>query len=178
MGTNPSKFKTADGRAPIEQVSWNDAVQFCRRLSQLPQEKAAGHVYKLPSEAQWEYACRAGTTTQYYFGNDATRLAEYAWWKENSGGTTHPVGQKKPNAWGLYDMHGNMWEWCADWFGEGYYKQSPPNDPTGAPSGAWRVLRGGSFDVDDPDLFRCAFRYSCHPDRRSDGFRVSRTLTP
>jgi len=174
MGTNLSKFEGAGGRAPVERVSWTDAVEFCRRLSQLPEEKAAGHVYKLPSEAQWEYGCRVGTTTRYYFGNDATHLAEYAWWRGNSDGTTHPVGEKKPNAWGLYDMHGNVWEWCADWFGEEYYKQSPSNDPTGPPSGTVCVLRGGSWHDEYPHSFRCAYRGNLHrgyPDRYR-GFRV------
>ena len=92
-------------------MAWEEAVEFCGRLSDLPAEKRAGQVYRLPTEAEWEYACRGGTTTAYSFGNDAGQLSNYAWWKVNSGGATHPVGLKKPNPWGLYDIHGNVWEW-------------------------------------------------------------------
>jgi formylglycine-generating enzyme required for sulfatase activity len=95
MGTNPSKFKAPQN--PVEQVSWTDAVEFCRKLSELPSEKSAGYVYRLPTEAEWEYACRAGTTTAYSFGDSGSRLGDYAWYDKNSGKTTHPVGGKKPN---------------------------------------------------------------------------------
>ncbi|GIW90010.1 MAG: hypothetical protein KatS3mg109_0442 [Pirellulaceae bacterium] len=174
MGTNPSYFQGAPKR-PVENVSWNDAVEFCRRLSQ-----KEGKEYRLPTEAEWEYACRAGSTTRWSFGNDASELGEYAWYGGNSGGTTHPVGQKKPNAWGLYDMHGNVWEWCADWYDEVYYRTSPLDDPKGPDSGRFRVLRGGSWVYHRPGTFRCAFRYNGRPDLRYDagGFRVARTLTP
>jgi formylglycine-generating enzyme required for sulfatase activity len=140
MGKNPSHFKGPNN--PVEKVSWDDAVEFCRKLSELPEEKAAGHVYRLPTEAEWEYACRAGTTTTFSFGDDRSQLGEYAWFDENSGRTTHPVGEKKLNAWGLYDMHGNVWEWCQDWHG-GVYPSEPVTDPMGATTGSVRECRGG-----------------------------------
>jgi len=118
-------------------VSWEDAVEFCRKLSELPAERAAGFAYRLPTEAEWEYACRAGTTTAYSFGDDSAELGEYAWYAENSGGRTQPVGQKKPNPWGLYDMHGNVWEWCQDWHAA--YPTGSVTDPTGPSSGSFRV---------------------------------------
>ncbi len=108
MGTNPSYFKN-NPQNPVEKVSWNDAQAFCQKLSQI-----TGKTYRLPTEAEWEYACRAGTTTRFYFGDDANQLGDYAWYDGNSQKTTHPVGQKKPNAWGLHDMIGNVWEWCED----------------------------------------------------------------
>ncbi|MDA7864653.1 formylglycine-generating enzyme family protein [bacterium] len=141
MGVNPSHFKDADN--PVEKVSWEDAVEFCRKLSELPAEKAAGNVYRLPTEAEWEYACRAGTTTKYSFGDDESELGDYAWYGFNSDQKTHPVGSKKPNAWGLYDMHGNVWEWCQDW--EEDYPSGSVTDPSGATSGSFRVLRGGGW---------------------------------
>jgi len=143
MGTNPSYFKGA--KNPVESISWNDAVEFCRKLSQ-----KTGKKYRLPSEAEWEYACHAGIQTKYYFGNkycfgdDEGRLKDYAWYSENSGETTHPVGKKKKNAFGLYDMHGNVWEWCSDRWHENYNKA--PTDGRSWETGTVqkRVLRGGS----------------------------------
>jgi formylglycine-generating enzyme required for sulfatase activity len=140
MGTNPSTTKGPQN--PVEKVSWNDAVEFCRKLSALPAEKSAGYVYRLPTEAEWEYACRAGTQTAYSFGDSESELGDYAWYDKNAGGTTHPVGSKKPNAWGLYDMHGNVFEWCQDWYGS--YPSGSVTDPTGESSGSHRVVRGGA----------------------------------
>jgi formylglycine-generating enzyme required for sulfatase activity len=171
MGTNPSKFKGATN--PVDTVSWNDAADFCKKLS----EKTR-HPVRLPTEAEWEYACRAGTTTRFSFGDKDSVLGDYAWYDGNSGGTTrpvggttHPVGQKKPNAWGLYDMHGNVWEWCADWYGD--YPKAAATDPSGAASGAYRVLRGGSWSY-NPISCRSALRHINNPDSgsRNDGFRV------
>ena len=142
MGRNPSLVQADGANRPVNRVSWNDAVAFCERLSQLPEEKAAGRTYRLPSEAEWEYACRAGSPDEYAFGNDTRLLGEYAWYAGNSGIDQHPVGQKKPNAWGLYDMHGNAWEWCADWYE--LYSGRPAIDPTGPSHGTDRVYRGGS----------------------------------
>ena len=172
MGTNPSDFNGA--KNPVEQVSWEDAVEFCRKLSALPEEKAAGHVYRLPTDAEWEYACRAGTTTEYCFGDDENQLGDYAWYDENSGDRTHPVGQKKPNAWGLYDMHGNVWEWCQDWYGD--LPAGAVTDPTGPSTGSNRVSRGGSWSLLS-GFCRSASRDGDTPDLRSYdlGFRVLRS---
>ena len=119
----------------------------------------ARRVYRLPTEAEWEYACRAGTTTRWYCGDDESELVDVAWFNKNAGRMTHPVGEKKPNAWGLHDMHGNVWQWCADWFSQDYYRESPSIDPTGPPSGSDHVLRGGTWFY-LPSLGRSAFRNS------------------
>ena len=123
MRKNPSYFqgRRVDGESgdlPVEQVSWEDAVLFCKRLSELPEEKMAGRSYRLPTEAEWEFACRADSSSAYFFDTDPATLDEYAWFKKNSADRTHPVGTKKPNPWGLFDMHGNVAEWCSDWFAE------------------------------------------------------------
>ena len=169
MGVNPSHFKGADN--PVHRVSWNDAVEFCRKLSELPSEKAAGNVYRLPTEAEWEYACRAGTNTKYSFGDDASDLEQYAWYDENSGKETHALGGKQPNAWGLYDMHGNVWEWCQDVHGD--YPSGAVTNPTGAASGMFRVSRGGSWGY-PAGYCRSAYRFRDYPTDRSYyiGFRV------
>ncbi|MCX5671055.1 MAG: SUMF1/EgtB/PvdO family nonheme iron enzyme [Planctomycetota bacterium] len=171
MGKNPSEFKGATN--PVETVSWNDATEFCKKLSE-----KAGQAVRLPTEAEWEYPCRAGTQTAFSFGDDLSALGDYAWWDGNSDKTTHPVGQKKPNSWGLYDMHGNVWEWCADWYGE--YPKGPVTDPSGPATGyGGRVLRGGAWYYGGSDYFRCAFRH-CHAPTCRDyfffGFRCARTL--
>lgn len=139
----PSKWK--DNDRPVEQVSWHDAVEFCKRLSALPKERESGHVYRLPTEAEWEYACRAGTTTKYSCGEDRSRLGEHAWHGFNSGNQTQAVCKKKPNPWGLYDMHGNVWEWVGDWYGE--YGSGTVTDPQGPSVGgaSVRVFRGGCW---------------------------------
>jgi formylglycine-generating enzyme required for sulfatase activity len=171
-GTNPSNFKGPQN--PVEKVSWDDAVEFCRKLSERPEEKLAGYVYRLPTEAEWEYACRAGTTTAYSFGDSASELGDYAWYNSNSGSTTHPDGGKKPNAWGLYDMHGNVFEWCQDWHGD--YPSRSVTDPTGAAVGSLRVYRGGSW-FNYSDYCRSGYRYRFSPVNRDFhlGFRVLRS---
>jgi formylglycine-generating enzyme required for sulfatase activity len=186
---------------PVEQVQWKNAVEFCKKLSELPVEKKAGRVYRLPTEAEWEYACRAGSKTAYSFGDSSKLLSDYAWFGENSGikrldsqilwnrlrsnrheyhetimssgGSTHPVGGKKPNAWGLYDMHGNVWEWCSDWYGD--YPKDAEIDPVGPVQGDLRVCRGGNWYY-VAELCRSSARYAFNP---SDilhsyyGFRVA-----
>jgi formylglycine-generating enzyme required for sulfatase activity/serine/threonine protein kinase len=170
MGTNPSFFEGASN--PVEDVSWEDAVRFCRKLSELPEEKNAGRVYRLPTEAEWEYACRGGTTTEFSFGDDRSKLGEYAWVDKNSGRATHPVGKKKPNAWGLYDMHGNVWEWCSDWYGD--YPKGAVTDPVGPVNGSLRVRRGGSWFL-DAAICVSALRNGGTPVYRLDtiGFRLA-----
>ncbi len=153
MGANPSKFLA--GANPVEQISWDESQAFLRRLN--AKRGMSDGEFRLPTEAQWEYACRAGSTTRYCFGNDPAELGDYGWWDKNADGRPHPVGQKKPNAWGLYDMHGNVFEWCADWYGEGYYGQSPSSDPMGPLSGKERVLRGGAWDYRS-DYCRSSYR--------------------
>ncbi len=169
MGTNPSQFKGPQN--PVETVSWADAVEFCRKLSAMPAEKTAGHVYRLPTEAEWEYACRSGTTTRYSFGDDASRFGDYGWCE---GTKTHPVGEKKPNAWGLYDMHGNVSEWCQDWYG--LYPSGSATDPTGDTYVRSRVCRGGCFG-DGAGSCRSASRFEYKPVHRFNylGFRVLRS---
>ena len=133
---NPGFTQTAQD--PVVCVSWNDAESYCQWLSEVE-----GKSYRLPTESEWEYACRAGSSTAFCFGEAEARLGEYAWDDSNSGGKTHPVGQKAANAWGLYDMHGNVWEWCSDWHGE--YPSSAVTDPTGPSTGSYRVRRGGGW---------------------------------
>jgi len=140
MGSNPSQFKGA--KNPVERVSWDDCQKFIAALK----EKMPGQTFRLPTEAEWEHACRARSKTEYCYGDSPDKLRDYAWFKDNSEGTTHPVGQKKPNAWGLYDMHGNVWEWCQDWQGE--YSAKSATDPIGPATGARRVLRGGLWKTD------------------------------
>jgi len=164
MGTNPSDFKGATN--PVENVSWNDATEFCKKLA-----GKTGKKVRLPTEAEWEYACRAGSKTQFCFGDADSTLGDYAWYSANSDQKTHPVGQKKPNAWGLYDVHGNVREWCADWYGE--YPRGAATDPQGPASGRLRELRGGSWDGDPGDC-RAAGRCFSNPviSLNSFGFRV------
>jgi formylglycine-generating enzyme required for sulfatase activity len=203
MGVNPSRFQNAGADAPVEQVSWEEAMEFCRRLTEREQESGKlpeGYVYTLPTEAQWEYASRAGTTTATYAG-DLTILGEcnapvldaIAWYTGNSGVNyeggldssgwpekqydhqrvgTHPVGQKQPNAWGLHDMLGNVWEWCADWYGE--YDADEAMDPWGPAEGSERVVRGGSWHY-LALLCRTAHRFTIAPGERyfDLGFRVA-----
>ncbi len=138
-GQSPSQA-AGNPRHPVDQVSWDDAVACAQKLSQLAAELNRGLTYRLPSEAEWEYACRAGSTGKWCFGDQESQLGDYAWF---SGNSAHPVGEKNPNAWGLHDMHGNVFEWCLDWYEAGYYKVSPEDDPPGPSSASARVLRGG-----------------------------------
>jgi len=156
----PSFFSGYD-RLPVESVSWFDALAFCNELSrkeglkpfftinrqsvEVPDWNGPG--YRLTTEAEWEYACRAGTTTRFSFGDDENLLDEHAWYGHNSGSRTHPVGEKKPNPFGLFDMHGNVWEWCWDWFDASYYNNTSIQiDPRGPKTGEARVFRGGAWD--------------------------------
>jgi formylglycine-generating enzyme required for sulfatase activity len=211
MGFNPSCF-TGDSMRPVEMVTWFDAVLYCNARSRADgfdtvysytSKKIAGdkscsdlggveidfmkHGYRLPTEAEWEYACRAGSTTEYYWGgsypprtaDDTAAIDANAWWHHNSANTTHPVAHKKPNAWGLYDMSGNVWQWCNDWYDSWYDSASPGNrsDPTGPSTGRYRVLRGGSwYSAGRIYILRSAYREYADPEGgyRRDGFRCVR----
>ena len=175
MGNNPSYFKSPTN--PVENVSWIDCQSFARRINE--KFAIAGEKYALPTEAQWEYACRAASSTRFFFGDDGKALGDYAWYDDNSGNKTHPVGRKRPNAWGLYDMLGNAWEWCQDWYGADYYAKSPTDDPTGPPAGTGRsighVARGGSWDY-PAGQYRTLFRDYDAPEYKLDNlsFRIAR----
>ena len=153
MGDNPSRFQDPKGLAPVEQVSLEEVAEFLKRLN----ASSPDYIFRLPTEAEWEYACRAGSDTQYYYGDDPKELIDYAWYVGCSGFQTNPVGQKKPNAWGLYDTLGNVWEICSDWYAPGYYGKSPKEDPQGPDQGEARVIRGGCF-LDGPATLRVAHR--------------------
>jgi formylglycine-generating enzyme required for sulfatase activity len=140
MGNTPSRSR--EDKRPVEQITWDDCQEFIEKLN--AKTGGQGGKFVLPTEAQWEYACRAGSTSKFCFGDDENQLGEYAWYSKNSGGQAHSVGEKKPNTFGLYDMHGNVWEWCEDWFGSDYYAKSPTDDPRGPTTGSLRVNRGGS----------------------------------
>jgi formylglycine-generating enzyme required for sulfatase activity len=196
MGTDPSGFK--GDNLPVEQVSWYDAVEFCNKLSEKDGLTKcytingtdvtcnwSSNGWRLPTEAEWEYACKAGTTTDFYSGiltyPDSSpldaNLDKIGWYWGNSDSTTHPVGQKQANAFGLYDMSGNVWEWCWDWWSSTYYNNTTVTDPKGPIGADFRVCRGGSWDY---DAYRCrsASRNYFYPGNRNDnsvGFRVVRS---
>lgn len=173
MGNNPSFCSNGGDRCPVENVSWDDAQAFIQKLNQ-----QTGHTYRLPSEAEWEYACRAGSTGQWCFGDDESQLTHYAWYDNNSGGKTHPVGEKKANAFGLHDMHGNVWEWCEDKWSGNYHGAPSDGRAWVDGGGVARVTRGGTC-YRLARVTRAAYRNKDLPDSRSHnyyGFRVARTV--
>jgi formylglycine-generating enzyme required for sulfatase activity len=190
---NPSHFKGPD--LPVEQVTWRDAARFCNARSRLEdlqpcynEDTAAcdfeANGYRLPTEAEWEYACRAGTSTDYSFGNEPRQLGDFGWSADNAAKKTHPVGQKKPNPWGLYDMHGNVAEWCNDTYDKGYYSSSPDKNPRGPAEGKDYVLRGGSWKS-PAEALRSSYRLGESPGfsdaclaRDAIGFRCVRKGPP
>jgi formylglycine-generating enzyme required for sulfatase activity len=171
MGANPSRWK--GGQNPVEQLRWSDAVRFCNKRSEAEGLRPCYDLqtlkcdftadgYRLPTEAEWEYACRAGTTTAYFFGDSPAKLGDYAWFEKNAGGHPRPVGQKQPNPWGLFDMAGNVWQWCHDFYVVDYYAQAPRLDPTGPSDGKNKVLRGGAWRF-SADNCRSGYRYNENP---------------
>lgn len=171
MGRNPSIFKNCGENCPVERVSWYEVREFIKRLNQ----KEGTDKYRLPTEAEWEYGCRAGSTTAFCFGSDRKMLGEYAWFHDNSRDWSHPVGQKNPNILGLYDMHGNVWEWCQDWYS--IYPAEPVTDPKGPSSGTHRVSKGGSWRSASR-FCRSAHRFGVDPGYRryNRGFRLVKDL--
>jgi formylglycine-generating enzyme required for sulfatase activity len=159
-GSNPSNDQ-GDPNFPAQRVSWDACQEFLAHLNRLPASKS--FMFRLPTEAEWEYACRAGTTTTYSFGDDPAQLPNFGWFVDDAMGTLHPVAQLKPNPWGLFDIHGGVWEWCSDWYAGDYYKQSPVDDPGGPASGKLRTLRGGSY-LNKADAERSAERNSILPE--------------
>ena len=171
MGANPARWKGNNN--PVEQVRWSDAVKYCNKRSELDGLQPCYDLktwkcnfdndgYRLPTEAEWEYACRAGTSSLYFFGDDPSKLGDYAWFDKNSGGRPRPIGQKKPNPWGLYDICGNLWEWCNDFYKVDYYPESPPTDPRGPDTGQTKVVRGGSWKA-SAEMCCSAYRYNENP---------------
>jgi len=170
MGNNPSGFKECGPNCPVENVSWEDAQEFTRQLNDL-----TGRNYRLPYEAEWEYAARSGGKNEQFAGtSDLDELGAYAWFVDNSGKKTHQVGTRRPNGLGIYDMSGNVWEWCKDWYDSKYYEKSPQKNPRGPLSGSLRVIRGGSWNH-SAGIARAAHRNSSYePGYRSRdlGFRL------
>ena len=179
MELNPSKIRGENH--PVEQVSWLDCQKFIKRLNRME----GSTKYRLPTEAEWEYTCRAGMTTAFYSGHISVigkeldpNLDRVGWYRSNSQNTSHPAGQKLPNVWGLYDMHGNVWEWCQDWWEHWYgkFQGGPAVDPKGPSKGRFKIYRGGSWFA-DAEYHRAADRMRAKPDMRSYGigFRVARS---
>ncbi len=173
MGSNSSAFRGP--KYPVNAVSWDDCQTFIKKLND--KFRSQGGTFRLPTEAQWEYACRAGSTTQWSFGDDVSRLRDYAWYQGNAEAAIHPLGMKKSNAWGLYDIHGDLWEWCADTYDRRYYSVSPADDPLGPSTAGYRVLRGGSWYL-GPEYARSARRSWLGPNVGSflHGFRLAMSL--
>jgi formylglycine-generating enzyme required for sulfatase activity len=174
-GTNPSHFKEGGANRPVEKISHYDAMAYCAALT--GRERTAGRLpqdyeYRLPTEAEWEYACQAGSTNRFAFGEDPGEADPYAWTAENSDAQTHPVGQKLPNRWGLHDMHGNVWEWCSDWFDR--FPPADVRDPSGPGQGKFKVFRGGGWNQ-DAEFARTANRFMMAPNTGIHfvGFRVA-----
>ncbi|MEW6238721.1 MAG: formylglycine-generating enzyme family protein [Candidatus Omnitrophota bacterium] len=171
MGSNPESLYGVGSNYPVHYVSWNDCLTFIQKLNQTGQG-----TFRLPTEAEWEYACRAGTITRFYWGDDpnSSLIYQYAWFQDNSNNSSHEVGLKYPNAWGLHDISGNVWEWCQDWYGS--YSSASQNDPYGANSGSYRILRGGCWNLISGNC-RSADRVKGIPDSGNSysGFRVCRT---
>jgi len=170
-GSNPSRYKGRNH--PVENVSWNDAHELVQKLNQ----REGSGKFRLPTEAEWEYACRAGSPGKYCFGDDERPLSRYAWYRGNSGGGTHPAGRLDPNDFGLYDMHGNVWEWCSDWYDPDYYGNSPRSNPRGPSSGSYRVLRGGGWYY-SAGICRSAYRNLNSPDTRRNDYGFRLVLSP
>lgn len=171
MGDNPSRWKSPD--SPVEQVRWSDAVRYCNARSLDEKLEPAYNLdtwacnfdatgYRLPTEAEWEYAARAGTTTRFFFGDEEAKMGVFAWTKENARGRTHPVGQKPPNPWGLCDIYGNVWEWCHDLYGSEYYQAAEKANPRGPDTGETRVVRGGCWNWRGVNC-SSGYRYSENP---------------
>jgi len=171
MGSNPSRWK--GDRNPVEQLRWSDAVRFCNKRSEMEGLQPCydlaslkcnfnANGYRLPTEAEWEYACRAGTATAYFFADNPAKLGDYAWFEKNSGGHPRPVGQKQPNPWGLYDMVGNVWQWCNDFYQVDYYQSSPRENPRGPEKAENKVLRGGAWRFSAENC-RSGYRYNESP---------------
>lgn len=173
MGKNQAEFQGP--RNGMDKVTWPEANEFCDKATKLLRDAkliGANERIRLPSEAEWEYCCRAGTKTKWSFGDELKEIGKYAWWKENSKGEDPPVGKKLPNAWGLYDMHGYVWEWCADLWHPDYKGAPADGSPWTKGDGKERVLRGGAYNTAAEDM-RCAARHHADPETRSGtiGFR-------
>ncbi len=166
-GKDPSNFKNCDN-CPVEKVSWDDVKDFIIKLN-----KKTGKIYRMPTEAEWEYAAKGGNKSNEYTYSGSNTIGYVAWYSDNSGSKTHPVGQKQPNELGLFDMTGNVWEWCSDWYGEDYYQSSRSSNPKGALSGSFRVYRGGVWSTGAQNC-RTSYRSRNYPDSRYNylGFRL------
>lgn len=178
---NPREYVQVGDNFPAVYISWNDAISFIAAKNAAEGQ----NIYRLPTEAEWEFACRAATTTSYSFGDNESDLDDYAWWRGNAWDEdqkyAHEVMTKLANPWGLFDMHGNIWEWCSDWYSDSYYAVSPAVDPTGPENGQAKVVRGGSFmDTIGADACRSAKRFAMAPAAATadTGFRILRMTEP